>query len=337
MKPIRCFVLMYLLSSIEGLFAQSEDNYSVDIPESELNELLDLALSLAERRLWAEAFQALDDAEKLDSTDPRIHSYRISFQKLSEVDEAQRHWTSGKVAEEKLPETKADSESPSQPKFTIDRGERDERKDPAELRDNLRVDLSLKLFALDSQSSELEGVWLTGDEFIFSALGLDARYWMPFIGKAGGFNLRSSGYSWPPGKPNYLFNSLDLGIDFRGFVRESTTSRLEIGIDFGVSLHTKKEVDIRYNPALFLGFWAQDPILYHVFNIDSLERLVFGGGLRIYSSAREEIVDLVDYRLEGSWYFNHGYLGVRLEWWNFAATLGRKNLFSSSLFGGIRY
>lgn len=328
---------MYLLSSMGELFAQSEDSYAVEIPESELDELLDLALLLADKGLWVEAFQTLDDAEALYPMDPRIHSYRNSFQKLSAVDEAQGHWTSGKTAEVELPGAEADSESPPQPKFTIDRGERYERKNPAESRDNLRVALSLKFFELNPQSSELKEAWLAGDKFIFVALGLDARYWMPFIGKAGGFNLRSSGYSWPPGKSDYLFNSLDLGINFRGFLVESTLSRLEIGIDFGFSLHTRKEVDIKHTPNLFFGFWVQDPILYHVFNIDSLERLVFGGGLRIYSSLREEVVNLIDYRLEGSWYFNNAYLGARLEWWNFAVALGRQDLLSFSLFGGLRY
>jgi len=307
----------------------------VEVSESELNELLDLALSLAEKGLWEEAFQALDDAEKLDPADSRIESYRISFQELSAVDEAQRSWASGEAAEVELPEDEATP--PSQPKFVIDRGERDEKKDPVEMRDNLRVDFSLKLFALDPKSSELRNVWLTGNELIFSSLGLDARYWMPFLGKAGGFSLRSSGYSWPPGRPSYLLNSLDLGVNLRGFVLESALSRLEIGIDFGISLHTRKEIGAKSNPVLFLGFWLQDPVLYHVLKIDSLENLVFGGGLRIYSSAREEIVDMVDYRIEGSWYFKHAYLGLRLEWWVFGAALDRSNVFSSSFFGGIRY
>jgi len=317
------------------LFAQNEDSYEVDASESELDELLDLALSLAERGLWDEAFQALDDAEELDPTNPRIQSYRISFQELSAVDEAQRSWASGESTEVESPE--AEIESPPQPKFTIDRGERDERKNPAELRDSLRVDLSLKLFALDPRLSELRNVWLTWNELIFSSLGLDSRYWVPFLGKGGGFSLRSSGYSWPPGKPEYLFNSLDLGINLRGFILESASSRLEIGIDFGVSLHTKKVVATESNPVLFLGLWIQDPVLYHVFNVDALERLVFKGGLRIYPSSREEIVDLVDYRIESSWYFDHAYLGIRLEWWNFATTLSRRNMLSSSLFTGIRY
>ena len=321
------------------LFAQSEvqEDYAVEISKSELNELLDVALSLAERELWTEAFQALDEAEELDPTDSRIHSYRISFQELSVIDEAQKQWISGETTEVKFPESEADTESPSEPKFTIDRGERDAGENPAEFRDKLRIDLSLKLFALDPQSSGLENIWLTGNEFIFAAPGLDARYWMPFLGKAIGFNLRSSGYSWPPGDPSDLFNSSDLGITFRGFVLESVSSRLEMGIDFGISLHTKKEADTSYNPALFFGFWVQDPVLYHLFDADSLERLVFGGGLRIYSSAREEIVDLIDYRLEGSWYFNHEYIGIRLEWWNFVTVFGRTNMFSSSLFGGVRY
>jgi len=321
------------------LLAQSEvqEDYATELSESELDELLNAALSLAERGLWEEAFQTLDEAEKLNPTDSRIHSYRISFQELSAVDEAQRHWASGEVAEVRPPGDETDAETSSQPKFTIDRGERDYRKDLAELRDNLRMDLSLELLVLDPQSSELRSAWLTGNEFIFAAFGLDARYWMPFLGKAGGFNLRSSGYSWPPGKPGYLFNSLDLGINFRGFVLESVSSRLEIGIDFGFSVHTKEEADTRYSPALFLGFWVQDPVLYHLFNADYLERLVFGGGMRIYSSTIEEIVDSIDYRLEGSWYFDHAYVGVRFEWWNFATARGRTNMLSTSLFGGIRY
>ncbi|KGM44452.1 hypothetical protein JY97_00760 [Alkalispirochaeta odontotermitis] len=340
MKSIRLFVFIYLLSSMGRVFAQSEvqEDYAVEVPESELDELLIAALDFAGKGLWAEAFLALDEAEKLDPTDSRIHSYRISFQELSAIDEAQRHWASGEVAEVELPNDETDGESPPNPKFTIDRGERDNEKDPADFRDNLRTDISLKLFALDPQSSELKNIWLTGNEFVFAALGLDARYWMPFLGKAGGFNLRSSGYSWPPGKPSDLFNSLDLGINFRGFVLESSSSRLEIGIDFGISLHTVKEVDTEYNSAFFFGFWVQDPVLYHLFNADSLERLVFKGELRIYSSATGgEVIDLIDYRVEGSWYFNHAYIGVRFEWWNLAVARGRTDMLSSSLFGGIRY
>jgi len=308
-----------------------------EISESELNELLASALSLAEKGLWEEAFRALDDAEDLYPADPRIRSYRTSLQELAAIDESQKSWISGETADVKSSENETDAESPSKPKFTIDRGERNEGEDPAGLRDDFRADISLKLFELDPKSSELKNIWLTKDEFFFAAFGLDFRYWMPFLGKAGGFNFRSSGYSWPPGKPSYLFSSLDLGINFRGFILESVSSRLEIGIDFGTSLHIKKETDTKNNPAIFLGFWAQDPVFYHLFNVDSLERLVFGGGLRIYSSAREEIVDLIDYRLEGSWYFSHAYVGVRLEWWNFNDESNRTSMFSASFFGGIRY
>lgn len=335
MKSIKCFTLVFLLGSIELLFAQSEDYHEAEVSKSELAELLDLALSLAEKGLWKEAFQTLDDAEKLDPMDSRIQSYRISFQELSALDEAQKRWISGEKTEVKLPESEV--ESPSQPKFVINREKRDEKENPVKQRDSLRIDFSLKLFALDTQTLESRNVWLTGNEFIFSSLGLDARYWMPFLGKTGGFSLRSSGYSWTQGSPSYLLNSLDLGTNLRGFILERALSRLETGIDFGVSLHTKKAIDTEFSPVLFLGFWAQDPVLYHVLRINSLERLVFGGGLRIYLSTREKTVDLVDYRIESSWYFDHAYVGLRFEWWVFTTALDRSNMFSPSFFSGIRY
>lgn len=322
------------------LAAQPESGTETINPE--LEALLEYALSSAEQGNWEQALQAIDDAEDLDPNDPRISSYRASIQELYALDVAQKSWFEGEPSEVETTGTESDTDSNEEddsPKFVIDRGDKDNLNDPAEHRDNLRLDLSIKFFAVNPLSSETINTWSSGNEFFYASLGTDIRYWMPFLGRSLGFNFRSSGYSWAPGEPDILFNSLDLGVNLRGFLMESLISRLEIGLDFGGSLHTVNDVNtgIDRSGALYLGLWASDPLIYHIFKVESLEKLVFSGGLRIYTSTTDEILETMNYRLNGAWYFNRGFSGIRFEWWDFTIESGRTNMMSFSFFGGFRY
>ena len=331
-------VPVFIITAAMPLTAQTEAGSETVNPE--LESLLEYALSSAEQGNWEQALQALDDAERLDTDDPRINSYRASILELHVLDVAQVSWTEGEPSEVQITGTEADGgEDDDTPKFVIDRGDKDSRNDPAAYRDNLRLGLSIKMFAVNPLSTETINTWSSGNEFIYASLGTDLRYWMPFLGRSLGVHFRSSGYSWVPGEPGTLFNSLDLGINLRGFLLESLTSRLEIGLDFGASLHTVNDVDtgIDRSGALFLGIWVSDPLFFHIFKVDSLERLVFNGGLRIYSSTTDVILETINYRLEGAWYFNRGYGGVRFEWWDFTIESGPMIMMSFSLYGGFRY
>jgi len=316
-----------------------ENNYS---PNPELDTLLDFALSSAEQGDWEGALKALDEAEKLDPRDPRITSYRKSILELSALDQAQQSWVKGSPAEVDLSETEASQgigEDEEGPKFVIDRGESDKQNPPSLFRDMTRLDLGVKFFAVNPLSSETINTWSSGSEFAYSSLRADFRYWMPFLGRSLGFSFRSNGYSWAPGNPDILFNALDIGINLRGFLMESENSRLELGIDFGASMLTTDYSDdgVEHLWALFLGLWGADPLFYHIFKVESLENLVFGGGLRIYSSDSQEILETVNYRVDAAWYFNRGFSGIRFEWWDFTAETAAVNMMSFSLFGGYRY
>ena len=306
--------------------------------------MLDNALSAADQGKWELALSILDDAEKLAPDDSRISSYRTSIQELSALDSAQQSWSEGIPAEVESPESESHPEEggaddDETPKFVIDRGDNDRKDPPSNYRDILRLDLGTKIFAVNPVSSKVLSTWSSSNEFFYSSLRADLRYWMPFIGRSFGFNFRSNGYSWAPGDPDILFNALDLGINIRGFLLESKLSRLELGLDFGGSLLTTNDVDTGKESewALYLGLWLADPLFYHVFKVESLERLVFGGGIRIYSSNTQEILETVNFRIDSAWYFKRGFSGIRFEWWDFTADTREINMMSFSLFGGFRY
>ncbi len=327
-------VLFFLTIPLSALYADSDN--------PELDALLEYALLSAEMGNWDLALEALDDAEKLESEDPRISSYRLSIEELYALDLAQQSWVEGEPAEVETAEadiTDGNEDEEDTPKFVIDRGDNDKSRDPSEFRDNLRLELSVNLFSVNPLTSETINTWSTANEFFYASLGADFRYWMPFLGRSIGFNFRSSGYSWKPGEPELLFNALDLGINLRGFLLENDISRLELGIDFGVSFLNSNDVDTGINreTVLFLGMWGSDPLLYHLFKVESLEKLVFGAGLRIYSSNSAEILETVHYRFDGAWYFKRGFSGIRFEWWDFTVASGGINMMSFSLFGGFRY
>ena len=265
-------------------------------PGSEVDAVLERALRSADLGDWDTALKLLDEAETIAPGDPRIVSYRASFLELYALDDAQQSWVDGEsteVAATGGDEGDTGTVGDEAPKFVLDRGDKDLVNKPAMFRDNLRADLSLKLFALNPDTNEISGTWSTGNEFLYSSLRFDLRYWMPFLGRSIGFNFRSNGYSWEPGEPEILFNTLDLGINLRGFLLESVTSRLEIGLDFGASMQTGGDTapDSSKTFALYLGLWASDPIFYHLFRVESMENLVFGGGLRIYSTAENQLSD----------------------------------------------
>ncbi len=340
---MKFFYCILLISWIPiSLFSQAESVPEPHIANPEVDALLESALTSAEIGEWDKALNALGDAEKMDPLDPRISSYKISILELQALDEAQQSWTAGTAVDVKPAETDTEqgtSPDDETPKFVIDRGENDKRNPPSAFRDVLRIDLGIKTFAVNPLSSETVNTWSSSKEFFYSSLRVDFRYWMPFLGRSLGFNFRSNGYSWAPGEPDILFNALDLGINIRGFLLENEVSRLELGIDFGGSMLTAddKNLGVNYSWALYLGLWGADPLFYHLFKVDSLEPLVFGGGIRIYSSNDLDILETVNYRLDAAWYFNRGFSGIRFEWWDFSIETGSVNMMSFSLFGGFRY
>ncbi|RKX78154.1 MAG: hypothetical protein DRP49_01140 [Spirochaetes bacterium] len=344
MKVFFNIIIISILISLLpiSLFSQAESVMELYTANPEVDALLDFALTSAELGEWDKALNALVDAEKLDPLDPRIPSYKSSILELQALDEAQQSWAEGTAVDVKPADTDSEQGTVSDdetPKFVIDRGENDKRNPPSAYRDTLRLDLGIKIFAVNPLSSETINTWSSSNEFFYSSLRADFRYWMPFLGRSLGFNFRSNGYSWAPGEPDILFNALDLGINLRGFLLENKVSRLELGIDFGGSMLTTndKNLGVDYSWALYLGLWGADPLFYHIFKVESLERLVFGGGLRIYSSDSQEILETVDYRLDAAWYFNRGFSGIRFEWWDFSIDTGSVNMMSFSLFGGFRY
>lgn len=313
--------------------------------EAEFERILDESLSAAEAGEWESALELLDKAETYYPEDPRIADYRISFTELAALESAQNSWAGGTPAEVTVenPTTADDGDEVSgdteEPKFTIDRGDMDPRESPILTRDNFRAELSLRLFSIDPVDSYARNGWTSVDEFFYTCLGADVAYWMPFMRKSLGFNFRSSGYAYRPGNPSLIFNTLDIGLNIRGFLAETKTSRLEIGLDFGGSFQSTIDVAVSTDRSwsLYLGLWASDPLLYHLFNADSLENLLFGGGIRIYSSFSDEIFEMVNYRLDASWLFLGGHVGVRLEWWDFVISDTRTNMTSLSLIGGYRF
>jgi len=350
MMPFRALLTGIFLFSLmlpSFLFSQTEDGEAAaEVPSylsnPEMDALLDYALSSAEIGNWKEALSVLDEAEKLDPLDPRVNSYRSSIEELYALDEAQQSWSGGTPAE--VRPTGSDAEQGAaveddEPRFVINRGENDKRNSPSLYRDALRLDLGIKTFAVNPLSSETLNTWSSGNEFFYASLRADFRYWLPFLGRSFGFSFRSNGYSWTPGDPEILFNALDLGINLRGFLLETESSRLELGIDFGGSMLTSKEMAVgsEQNWALYLGLWGADPLFYHIFKVDSLERLISTGGIRIYSSNSQDILETVNYRFDTGWYFDRWFSGVRLEWWDFSVDTGSVNMMSFSLFGGLRY
>ncbi len=340
MKVFYCIVLILWLPI--SLFSQAVSVAEPNTANPEVDALLDFALSSAELGQWDKALNALGDAEKLDPSDPRILSYRSSILELQALDEAQLSWAAGTAVAVKPTGTGTEQETSSDnetAKFVIDRGDNDKKNPPSAYRDALRIDLGIKTFAVNPRSSDTVNTWSSSNEFFYSSLRLDVRYWMPFLGRSLGFNFRSNGYSWAPGEPDILFNALDLGINLRGFLLENKVSRLELGIDFGGSMLTTndKNLGVNYGWAMYLGLWGADPLFYHLFKVESLERLVIGGGLRIYSSDSQEKLETVNYRFDAAWYFNRGFSGIRFEWWDFSIDTGSVNMMSFSLFGGFRY
>jgi len=116
---------------------------------------------------------------------------------------------------------------------------------------------------------------------------------------------------------------------------------MEIGLDFGAAMQSSKErgAGVDRSGALFLGLWLSDPVFYHLFDAESLENFLIGGGLRVYSSLAtdEQLLQTIGYRLDGSWLFPWGQIGTRLSWWDFAIDVGRTNVLAVEVFGGIRF
>ena len=309
----------------------AQETEAANLPD--LEHLLALSLKLATEGKWDEALASLDRAELIAPEDPRVSSYRASIIELKALESVQ----SGEKDE--LPSEEGSDEET--PKFVIERDENDVRHDPGQFRDQFRGDLNFRIFVHNPLDNRLVNTWSSLEAFAYSSLAADLRYWLPFLGRSLGVNFRSSGYSWSPGEPEILFNTLDLGINLRGFLAESPASRLEIGLDFGASLQSKKTLvnqTVSRNAALFLGLWLSDPILYHIFKVENLENLVFGGGIRTYSTiVGDEFIETVTYGIDGAWRFKNAQAGMRLEWWNFKESEVQRSILSFTLFFGIHF
>ena len=310
-----------------------------------LEELLAEALGHAERGEWERALELLDEAERLAPDDARIESYRASVKELRAVDAAQNAWVEGESVEVEREETE---EVEQEAKFVIEREEDRDGEDSAGGRDRLHADIAVKLFVLDPIDRDMVNSWSSADEFFYSSVNVNLRYWLPFGRRIFGFYFASNGFSWPPARPTLLVNTLNLGVGFRGFLLESPTSRLELGIDFGAALYSEKTPasgEIRRRIPLFLGLTISDPLLYHLFKVGSMENLVFGAGIRFYTAARggqgeqgEQFIENLNYRVDASWRFGGGAeAGIRLEWWDFPVSGVRRSPLSIALFGGFRY
>ncbi len=308
----------------------------------ELERLLVLSLNLAAKGEWEKALQTLDDAKTIDSDDPRIESYRASIIDLMALDKAQNAWSKGQpgTIENETQNSGDGIIDDNTPKFVIERDESTAQDDNSQYRDQFRGELSFKLAAHDSSVDKLVNTWTSLESFVYSSFGAEVRYWFPFLGRSFGVNFRSSGYSWRPSDPAILFNSLDLGINLRGFLMEEDQSRLELGLDFGGSLHSLKTLStqqVGYTGVLYFGLWVSDPIFYHLLKVESLENLVFGGGIRVYSSIGEELLETVYYRVDGTWRFEFFHIGARFEWWGFTDSGRQYNPLSFTLYSGIYF
>lgn len=305
----------------------------------ELEELLAEALEYAERGEWDRALERLDEAERTAPNDERIASYRSSVKELRAVDAAQNAWAEGESVEVEREENEEAVETAE--KFVIDRSEERAGEDAAMGRSRLHGDLGIKFFVQDPIIRDMVNSWSSADEFFYSSVSLNVRYWLPFARRVFGLYFSSNGFSWRPARPSLVVNTLNLGIGFRGFLLESSSSRLELGIDFGAALYSEKTPasgEISRRIPLFLGLTISDPLFYHIFRADSLENLVFGAEVRFYTAARDqEFIENLSYRVDAAWRFNVAEAGVRLEWWDFVVSGVRRSPLSFSLFGGFRY
>ncbi len=308
----------------------------------QFEELLDKAMAAMEQGEWAKAYRLLDQAEELFPGDERVASYRLSFQELEALEKAQNSWNEGVPLEVDTGDAGTapeDGRTETGPRFTLNRGARDPRESPVLTRHKFRAEMAVKLFASDPLTKELVNIWSYPREFGLTSLSVDVRYWMPFFRRILGFTLRDSGYSRRPGQNTFMRNTLDFGLNLRGFLLETKTSRMELGLDFGTSLLTSLDAALpfRYNPAFFLGLWVTDPVFYHLFNADSLERLIFGAGLRIYSWRAAELLEIINYRINGFWQMDHARFGLRLEWWRFSELQKIRSTFSLSVTAGYAF
>ncbi len=347
-RSLRAVLLCLLcFAALPGLRAEDEPagGSLPDERQIEFEKLLEAALAAAERRDWKIAYSLLEQAESYFPDDKRIESYRVSFEELEALEAAQLSWKDGTPSKVNNPysESSEDFEGAEDaaggPKFTIDRGERDPRESPVLTRRQFLGEVAVKLAATDPYTRDMVNTWSSSNEFLYSALNADVRYWLPFINRIIGLTLRNSGYSRRPGQPGSLQNASDLGLNLRGFLLETKSSRLELGLDFGTSLLSRLDVgsSARYNVAFFLGFWLTDPVFYHLFNADSLEDLLFGAGVRIYSLKAEELLEIINFRLDGSYTINNGHAGIRVEWWRFVDLGQWRNTLSVSLTGGYSF
>ena len=255
------------------------------------------------------------------------------------MDAAQNAWAGGESVEVEREEDEEAVETSE--KFVIDRSEERAGEDAAMGRSRLHGDLGIKFFVQDPIIRDMVNSWSSADEFFYSSVNLNVRYWLPFARRIFGLYFSSNGFSWRPGAPSLVVNTLNLGIGFRGFLLESASSRLELGIDFGAALYSEKAPasgKISRRIPLFLGFTISDPLFYHIFRADSLENLVFGAGIRFYTAARDqEFIENLNYYVDAAWRFPGAETGIRVEWWDFAVSGGRRSPLSFSLFGGFRY
>ena len=321
-------IILFFLFSPFIVSAQSED---VSLENPELENLLDQALELAYDEQWDDALAMLKQAENLNTEDPRIDSYRESIRKLRGLDEPQQAWDE---------DVEISEDEPLEPKFVIDRQDDGLKRAPLQSRDIFRGEVGLKFFVVDTILDDAVNSWSSLEEVFLSSVTLDLRYWFPFLGRSLGISSGSRGYSWRPGQPDYIVNFLDLGINLRGFLLEEQNSRMELGLDFGISLKST-----RYNKHnlftnkmnLFFKLWISDPVLFHLFRAEALENLLFIAALQFHADTGAGATETINITSDVAWRFRRMIAGIRFEWWDISEFAGNSIIPSFALFGGLHF
>ena len=333
---VTTFLILSILYFGAAIPTSAQDSPAVPEQDPVIEAILNDALDLASQNQWEKALELIDEAEAIAPDYPKIAKYRRSILELQAVNTAQESWETGEASDVLIESPNIEEDS----KFVIERDQDDVRANPGKFRDLFRGQVSAKLIANNTDTLEWINPWSSLEELAFSGIGANIRFWFPFFERSLGLNLASSGYSWQPGEPDWVFNALDFGINLRGFLAEKQLSRLEIGLDIGVSQRTMLTLaDNTRNPntALYLGLWASDSIFSHLFGIEKLDNLILGGKIHIYAPLDPENRESVHYGVNAYWRFKNLYTGFALEWWDFFESSTQRNQASVSLLFGTHF
>lgn len=334
MKVRSVVVILLLVASLPLLGQNAADE--------EVDALLDAALRASEEGEWEQAFALLDQAEAVDPDDPRVADYRRSISELQAVDESQESWVDGVPMEVAAGGAAAAGEEgdDGEPKFTIDRGEVEGQATPESGRDNFNATLGFSFLAVDGTDPVSTSPMANADEFLASGIKVDLRYWFPFFGRRLGLGVRYDGFAWPPGDASVYYYTVDFTARIRGFLIEAPNSRLEIGLNLGVSLlstRTPTTGESNFQTPFILGLYLSDPLFFHLFSVDALEPLVFEGELLLYTFLDTLTLDLVSYRVDAYWRFPAWRIGLRFDLDDFIRSDIRRTVWSLGFFGGVHF